>query len=189
MNFVTMISNVAFRCKIRCIFLRVLVDWLEAMVNHTARLNQLSLSAIRKLFTNLSPPLPDSIIGFYRGFFVGPGWLRLSASPLLAITGLGGWWGKEIRRADGGAVNLVRRRGEYHRIFPMYFVQQSSFLDGQPGLALRYQKDNPFPWPIIVDELRCLDPQTVLGMTQVDLPLLRRQAFPFILHVQEALDP
>jgi hypothetical protein len=105
------------------------------------------------------------------------------------MTGLGGWWGKEISRDDGEAINLVHRQGEYHRIFPMYFIQQISFLDRKPGLALRYEKDNPFPWPMILDELRRLDAETILGMTLVDLTVLRRQAFPFILQSQEALDP
>ena len=169
--------------------LRDFADWFEPMINHTAQLNQLSLSAIRKLFTTLDAPPRDSLAGLCRGTFVGPGWLRASAKPLLAITGLGGWWGKEISHDAGGAINLVQRQGEYHRIFPMYFVQQMSFLDGKAGLALRYQKDNPFPWPIIVDELRRLDAETMLCMTLVDLPTLRRQTFPFILQSQEAFDP
>jgi hypothetical protein len=158
------------------------------MLNHTAQLNQLSLADIRELFTTLDAPSPNSLYSLYRGAFVGPGWLRSSAGPLLTITGLGGWWGKEISPNASGAVNLVRRWGEYHRVFPMYFVQQISFLDGKPGLVLRYQKDNPFPWPLILDELRCLDAQNLLGMTLVDLPLLYRRAFPFILQRQEALD-
>jgi hypothetical protein len=159
------------------------------MLNHATQLNQLSLADIRDLFRTLDAPSPDSLSGLYRGAFVGPGWLRSSAGPLLTITGLGGWWGKEVSPDAGRAVNLVRRQGEYQRIFPMYFVQQLSFLDGKPGLVLRYQKDNPFPWPIIVDELRRLDAETMLCMTLVDLPTLRRQTFPFILQSQEAFDP
>jgi hypothetical protein len=161
----------------------------SSKINHSAKLNQLSLSAVRSLFTTLDPPTTASLSGLHRGLFVGPGWLRASAQPLLAITGLGGWWGKEISQDASTAINLVLRRGAYHRIFPMYFVNQASIIDGQPGLALRYEKDNPFPWPIIVDELRRIDARTVLGMTLVDLNPFRRQAFPFILQAREALDP
>lgn len=157
------------------------------MINRSTHLNQLSLTAIRKLFNTLDPPAVASLQGYYRGLFVGPGWLRASWGPLLAITGLGGWWGKEF--ISTGAINLVFRRKEYRRIFPMHFTQQPSYLDGRQGLALRYRSDNPFPWPIILDELRLIDDETLLGMSLVDLGLMRRQAFPFILHSQEALDP
>jgi hypothetical protein len=160
------------------------------MSAHFSQLNQLSISAIRSLFKTLDPPDAASLIGLYRGLFVGPGWLRASAEPLLAITGLGGWWGKEFDpAADCGAINLIKRRGEYHRVFPMDFVQQPSYLDGRPGLALCYRRDNPFPWPLVIDELRRIDDNTMLGMTLVDRRVLRRQPFPFILHRREALDP
>jgi hypothetical protein len=153
-------------------------------------LNQLSLTSIRRLFNTLDPPDAASMQGLHRGLFAGPGWLRASAGPLLAITGLGGWWGKEFGPSpEAGAINLVLRRGEYRRIFPMYFVQQLSHLDGRHGLALRYQPGNPFPWPLMVDELRRIDGETVLGMSLVDLGGLRRLALPFILHHREALDP
>ena len=157
------------------------------MPDPAAALNLLSLSDLRKLFASLDPPDPASLTGFYRGLFVGPGWLRASWGPLLAITGLGGWWGKEFK--GDGAVNLVLRIGEYRRVFPMHFIQQPSYLDGRPGLALRYRRDNPFPWPIVLDELRRIDAETSLGMSLVDLGALRRQAFPFILHHRETLDP
>lgn len=159
------------------------------MIPSLARFNQLSLSSLRNLFKSLDPPSADSLCGLHRGLFVGPGWLRASAGPLLSVTGLGGWWGKEFSpQAGQGAINLVLRQGEYQRIFPMEIVQQPSYLDGRPGLALRYQADNPFPWPNILDELRRIDSQTLLGMTLLDWNGLRRQAFPFILHQRQALD-
>lgn len=157
------------------------------MISRFTHLNQLSLAAIRKWFKTLDPPAPTSLRGYYRGQFVGPGWLRATWGPLLAITGLGGWWGKDFDR--DGAINLVLRKGQYRRIFPMHFTQQTSFLDGRPGLALRYRSDNPFPWPIILDELRVIDGETLLGMSLVDFGPLRGQAFPFTLRSQEALDP
>lgn len=157
------------------------------MISPATRLNQLSIAAIRRLFTTLDPPEPDLLRGYYRGSFVGPGWLRASWGPLLTLTGLGGWWGKNFDHS--GAINLVIRHGKYRRIFPMDFIKQLSYIDGHDGLSLRYRNDNPFPWPIIVDELRRIDADTLLGMSLVDLGALRRQGFPFILEQRKALDP
>lgn len=39
----------------------------------------------------------------------------------------------------------------------------------------------PFPWRFVRDELRAVDAPTLLGMTVVDLPVLRHLAFPFLL--------
>lgn len=150
------------------------------------RLNQLSLLEIHKLFRSLSPPDRAALQGLYRGIFVGPALLRCLWGPLLAITGLGGWWGKEI--SPENAINIVVRKGKYEKRFPMYFVEQTSYLDGKAGLAFRYQRGNPFPWPWIVDELRQIDAQHILGMTLAEVGPLKRLAFPFILQQQESLD-
>ena len=129
----------------------------------------------------------SSLTGIFRGIFVGPGWLRQIWGPLLAVTGLSGWWGKEFD-PQGSAINLVLRKGRYERRFPMVIVRQASNLDGKPGLALRYREDNPFPWPLIVDELRRIDSVMVLGMTLADVGPFRRMAFPFVLQSREAVD-
>jgi hypothetical protein len=150
-------------------------------------LNQMSLRAIHGLFTHLDPPEVSSLSGIFRGLFVGPAWLRPVWGPILAVAGLGGWWGKEFD-PHGNVINLVIRRGRYERRFPMLIVQQTSYLDHKPGLALRYRADNPFPWPFIVDELRRIDSVTVLAMTLADVGPFRRMAFPFILQSREALD-
>ena len=157
------------------------------MTQSIESLNQMSLKSIHSLFAGLEPPERSSLIGVFRGIFIGPGWLRLLWGPILAVTGLGGWWGKEIDPRSG-AINLVYRKGNFERKFPMVFIQQSSYLDQKPGLALRYQPHNPFPWPLIVDELRRIDQQMVLGMTLADVPPFRRMAFPFILQSREAVD-
>ncbi|MBN2548059.1 MAG: hypothetical protein JXB15_02790 [Anaerolineales bacterium] len=156
------------------------------MNNQVERLNQLSVGEIRKLFCTLSPPEAASMSGLFRGIFVGPGWLCSLWGPLLAITGLGGWWGKEID--SGNAINIVVHKGNYEKRFPMVFVEQTSYLDGKPGLAFRYQKGNPFPWPWIVDELRRIDAQHVLGMTLAEVGPFKRLPFPFILQQRESLD-
>jgi hypothetical protein len=150
-------------------------------------LNQMSLKAIHKLFAHLDPPENSSLTGKFRGMFVGPAWLRQVWGPVLAIGGLGGWWGKEFD-SHGNAINLVLRKGRHERRFPMVVVSQVSHLDRKPGLALRYSGDNPFPWPLIVDELRRIDTAMVLGMTLVDIGPFRRMAFPFILQSREAVD-
>lgn len=157
------------------------------MISQAQQLNRLSLSAIRRHFSTLEPPDPLSLHGLHRGLFIGPRWLRAAFGPMLVVTGLGGWWGKEFSSGGNGAINLVIRQGEYRRIFPMNFINQPSHLDGKPGLALRYRPDNPFPWPIILDELRRIDPETVMGMTLVDLKPFQRQAFPFILLQRDTL--
>jgi hypothetical protein len=157
------------------------------MPQSTDAFNQMSLTQIRRLFTQLDPPEHASLRGIFRGLFIGPAWFRKLGGPLLAVTGLGGWWGKDFD-PDGKAINLVLRKGHYERIFPMYIVQQASHLDRKPGLALRYQADNPFPWPLILDELRRVDAVLVLGMTLVDVGPLRRLPLPFILQSRETVD-
>lgn len=157
------------------------------MTQSIISLNQMSLTAIRRLFTNLDPPETSSLTGIFRGIFVGPGWLRQVWGPLLTVTGLGGWWGKEFD-AQGNAINLVLRKGRCERRFPMMIVHQASHLDRKSGLALRYRADNPFPWPFIVDELRRIDSMTVLGMTLADIGPFQRMAFPFTLQSREMVD-
>jgi hypothetical protein len=146
-------------------------------------LNQYPFRKFRDLFASLNIPEADSIRGKYRAAFAGPAWLRSSAGPALAITGLGGWWGKEFYD-DGTAINIVLRAGNFSTRFPMKFVKARSLIDGRDGLALHYQQGNPFPWPIVVDEIRRMDETTLLGMTIADVSGLRGMAFPFILQKQ-----
>ena len=129
-------------------------------------------------------PLPSSLSGTYRGSFVGPGWLRALAGPALLISGLGGWWGKNFRE-DGAAVNLVQKAGGIEERFPMQLVSTTSAIDGKLTLALNYAQNNPFPWPYIVDELRQLDAETLLGMTYVNRGSLVKLAFPFLIESEE----
>ncbi len=147
-------------------------------------LNQTPLRKFRDLFTSLNIPEANSILGTYRSAFVGPSWLRRSAGPALVISGLGDWWGKEFH-ADGTAINIVSRSGEFSTRFPMQFVIARSLIDGKNGLALHYQPGNPFPWPFVVDEIRQIDASTLLGMTIANFRGLRGMAFPFILQKQD----
>lgn len=147
-------------------------------------LNTLSLKQFRDLFISLPIPQPTSIRGVYRASFVGPGWLRSSAGPALALSGLGGWWGKEFS-TDGTAINIVLRAGKFSTRFPMKLVPAESFIDGKEGIALHYQSGNPFPWMYVIDELRQLNDGTLLGMTIANVNGLRDLAFPFTLQHQE----
>ena len=146
--------------------------------------NSLSLPAFRDYFSTLAIPELAAIPGKYRAAFVGPGWLRTSAGPALALSGLGGWWGKEIQ-ADGTAINIVLRAGTFSKCFQMKFTQEKSFIDGRAGLTLHYLPGNPFPWMYVVDEIRQVDGRRLLGMTLANLSGLRGLAFPFILEKTE----
>lgn len=144
----------------------------------------MSLLQFRDLFASLQVPQADSLSGRYRGAFVGPAWVRFLVQPALKITGLGGWWGKDVFE-DGTAINIVLRDGRFSTRFPMVFVQEKSHLDHRDGLALHYQKGNPFPWMFIVDEIRRVDEDTLLGMTRPGIPGLRWFALPFTLEKQK----
>lgn len=156
------------------------------MIAQVEQLNRLSLFDFPRLFATLDPPRAEALRGLFQGSFVGPGWLRRLAGPLLAITGLGGWWGKDFE-SPGNATNLVCRKGQFQRIFPMFMVEQVSYIDHKPGLALRYAPGNPFPWPWIVDELRSIQPELVLGMTIARLGPLARLPLPFVLQPRDSL--
>jgi hypothetical protein len=113
--------------------------------------------------------------------------MRSLAGPLLAVTGLGGWWGKEFD-PEGNAINLVWRKGRIEQRFPMRLVEQESYIDNQPGLALSYASNNPFPWPWIVDELRTITTGLVLGMTIAKPGPFRRLPLPFVLQPREQIN-
>jgi hypothetical protein len=157
------------------------------MITNVEQLNKLSLFEFPELFASLKPPRADSLRGLYQGIFVGPAWMRSLAGPLLVVTGLGGWWGKEFD-AEGNAINLVWRKGQIEQRFPMRLVDQESYIDNQPGLALSYASNNPFPWPWILDELRTITNGLVLGMTIGIKGPLRRLPLPFVLEHREQID-
>ena len=142
-------------------------------------LNQKPLKAFKPLFATLAPPEIGMLTGVYEAAFTGPGWLRLSAGPSLALSGLGGWWGKDF--TDGGGINLVLRSGRLQPIFPFRTVLASSAIDGKPAVIVRYTADCPFPWQYIFDEVREIEAGRLLGMTLIDVAGLRRMAFPFLL--------
>jgi hypothetical protein len=157
------------------------------MISNIERLNSISLFEFPEYFSSLEAPRADALQGLYKGTFVGPAWLRGLAGPLLAITRMGKWMGKDID-AGGRAINLVQTRKGIVQKFPMRLVEQDSLIDGKPGFALRYEASNPFPWPWIIDELRSIQPDLVLGMTITQIGPLVRLPLPFVLQPRESLD-
>lgn len=154
-----------------------------AISRQAATLNGMSLQEIRELFTTLPRPDRGAVRGVYRAELAGPAWVRALAPPILAAAGLGGWWGKAFF-GDGAGTNIVSRGGELRRRFPIHLVESPSALDGRPSLMVRYPAGNPPPFPLVVDELRALDEGCLLGLTYINLGLLRGQSFPFLLHLQ-----
>jgi hypothetical protein len=144
-----------------------------------------SFASFKPLFATLSSPELHSLQGRYRGQFTGPVWLRFSAPSTLVLAGLGGWWGKTFP-GDGTGYNLVLRQGRLQQLFPIRLAILPSLLDGKPCLAVQYTAECPFPWPHVIDELRCLDETSLLGLTIINLEFLRRLAFPFLLFPSDA---
>ena len=157
------------------------------MISQLEQLNRLSLFEFPEYFSSLATPRADALQGLYKGTFVGPAWLQRLAGSLLVITRMGKWLGKDID-AGGRAINLVRTKEGIVQKLPMRLMEQDSLIDGKPGLALRYEASNPFPWPWIVDELRSIQHDLVLGMTITQIGPLVRLPLPFVLQPREGLD-
>ena len=143
-------------------------------------INDLSLGAFRSAFTSLTAPSLESLAGDYRAGFVGPAWLRRFAPPGLVITPLAGWLGKAFD-GQGHGINLVRRRGAVQRVLPMTAEWLPSRVDGRPGVTLTYTPGSPFPFAYVVDELRIIDADTLLGLSFATVPWLARLPMPFLL--------
>ena len=139
-----------------------------------------SIGELRALFSSLTPPDASMRRGFFRARFVGPLWLRASAGPSIALGGLPGWQGKRFLSTDAATNVLARKSGAVDAL-SMTIVDGASRIDGKTGVELSYGESAPFPWRFVRDELRAVDADTMLGMTVIDLPLLRRLAFPFLL--------
>lgn len=140
-----------------------------------------SIGWYRAKFNTLDSPTIAEMNGRFHSEFVGPGWLRTVAPPGLAILGLGGWQGK-IFDGSGNGLNIVKRKGEIKEIMPVVLKEEVSLLNGRSGLNITYPSNSRFPWPWVVDEIRWLNDNTILGMTLVTKAGLHRLAVPFFLH-------
>ena len=142
------------------------------------------LGALYRQFRSLAPATGLERRGFYRGHFIGPWWMRAQAPAFVFLTGLPGWQGKRFLGPDLAA-NVVTRGGQPAEGPRMRWVRLISDFDGRAGVGLRYESDAPPPWRWVTDELRQLDGNTVIGMSVVGAPGLRRLGIPFLL-VREA---
>lgn len=150
------------------------------MPDMSSRLSELSLGSLQTLFETLHPPSFALCHGNFRADFIGPAWLRMTAPPAIAASGLRGWRGKCFLEA-GQAVNRVMRGGREEQVLPMTAAIRPSLRDDTPVLALTYGASSPLPWRFVCDEVRQLDEDHLLAMTVIDLPGLRRLGVPFLL--------
>lgn len=139
-----------------------------------------SIDSLKQLFAVSKVPDAAFRHGFFRASFVGPFWYRIAGFPSVHLSGLPHWQGKKFLTPDS-ATNILRQGEGTVQALSMTVVAGTSLTDGKPGVALHYGKEAPFPWRHVRDELRVLDERTLLGMTRVDLPILRHFAFPFLL--------
>lgn len=143
-------------------------------------LSKASLNRIREIFKQLKPVDEGARQGFFRASFIGPWWLRVSAMPSIALSGLPGWQGKQFLDPFHATNVLQNKHGRVERL-QMTCNAVISLVDGKPGVALQYGQNAVMPWRWVIDEIRMLDHNTFLCMTVIDLPILRHFSFPFIL--------
>jgi hypothetical protein len=148
--------------------------------------NGRSMADCRALFAQLAPVDIGELQESFQSAFTGPRWLQIVAPRLLVMGGMGGWCGKWFD-GQGKGHNWVRRQGDIQGIMPVELKKRPSLIDGQPTCTVIYPHGSRFPWPLIIDELRRLDDQTILGMTIIDIPLLRRVAHPFLLQTTDTI--
>lgn len=139
-----------------------------------------SLNHIRQVFKQLEPAAEHLRYGFFRASFIGPWWLRISAMPSIALSGLVGWQGKKFFDPFRATNILKTKKGQTEKL-QMTCQAVQSLVDGKQGIALQYGADAVLPWRWVVDEIRVLDENTLLCMTVINLPLLKHFSFPFIL--------
>ena len=93
-----------------------------------------SLAYILKIYQNLPPVSEDHRNGFYRATFIGPAWLRATAGPSLAISGLKGWQGKRFITPNS-ATNILKSKEKLTEKLTMSCEEGPSDVDGKIGRA------------------------------------------------------
>lgn len=140
-----------------------------------------SLSALRTLFAQATPPADLPAPGDYRITFVGPAPLKLAAPRTIGLGGMPGWQGKRFA-ADGTAVNMLDDgRGGTREALPMRVTLEPSWLDGRPVIVCSYGAGSPVPWRWVRDEFRPLDDLRLIGLTFAGGPWSRALAAPLLL--------
>ena len=136
-----------------------------------------SLTALRRTWRDLPEPPLEAMQGLFDGELAGPKPLAAAYRAGLALFGMRGWHGK---RFDTPAIGINRLKDGTG--FPMYARIEPSYADGRRAIVAVYgdRERPPFRW--IRDEFRELDGDTLLGLSFVDAPGLRRLGAPFFLH-------
>ena len=135
-----------------------------------------SLTALRRAWPRLPEPELEAMAGIFDGEFAGPRPLRAAFGGGLALFGMRGWHGKRFDTAANGVNRLKDGTG-----FPMYARLEPSYADGRRAIVAVYgdRERPPFRW--LRDEFREYDADTLLGLSFVDAPGLRRFGTPFLL--------
>ena len=136
-----------------------------------------SLTDLARRWRELPEPELDAMTGTFDGEFAGPRPLRAAFGAGLALFGMRGWHGKRFDSPTHGINRLKDGSG-----FPMYARLAPSYADGRRAIVAVYgdRERPPFRW--IRDEFREYDDETLLGLSFVDAPGLRRLGAPFFLH-------
>lgn len=141
-----------------------------------------TLLGLKRAWSRLEAPTIEELEGDHEASFVAP--LQHVAPFGLGLIGLPQWYGKRIRPVGHpeGGVNLLRGASGLTETLRMELRRGPSLADGQSCVVVTYPADARKPWPWVRDELRLLPDGRVLGMTFVDVPLLRAAGgTPFIL--------
>jgi hypothetical protein len=136
-----------------------------------------SLLALRRAWPTLAEPELDAMAGTFDGEFVGPGPTPLLLSAALALCGMPGWHGKRFDTPARGINRIAPGTG-----FPMEATIAPSYADGRAAIVATYGRRERAPFRWLRDEFRPLDDRTLLGLSFVDAPGLRRAGMPFLLH-------
>jgi hypothetical protein len=127
-----------------------------------------SMSALRVAFRSAPDPTLDDLVGTHEGQFLGPRLLTVLLPAALGVLGMPGWYGKRFERVPGEpdrvlGVNLVRRTDQIRDSIPMSARLGPSRVDGRPALLITYP-EAPFPWAMVVDELRPLGDRALIAL-------------------------
>jgi hypothetical protein len=148
------------------------------------KLNKALLKSIQEIYSKAPAPTLGALSGIYQAEFTGPSWLQNLAPASLRLVHFANWWGKRFLSAQHG-VNLFYDHRGLREDFPFTVNSMPSLVDGKAGLTVQYEQSVPFPWPYVIDELRFIEQNCLLGITVVNIGMLSKLSFPFLLHFWE----
>lgn len=151
-------------------------------------IHEQTLRSLTRCWSDRPGPGLTDLVGVFEASYVGAP-LRAVAPRGLALVGLPRWFGKGFAPSAGDpavltGTNLLRTTdgSGLTPTLPMRATIAPSLADGRPALVVSYAADAPRPWRWVRDEFRPWDDTTLLGMTFVDRPGLRRlPGTPFVL--------